>query len=161
VDASRRLSQLRWFCFRYVVVRRIIRTMATMSVNQAAAALGVGRDTIYRRVRAGQLSSHRDAHGRLRVDLDAGVSEHTSQDATQLQTMLDAERRINTALTTQVQQLTTQLTASVEAEHELRVLVLRLLPAPEQPQERKSHDGTFSQQPEERRSWWRLLFRGP
>jgi excisionase family DNA binding protein len=55
----------------------------TMTATQAAAVLGVSADTLRRRVRRGELTAHRDRHGRLLVTVPSTVQADAGTDHTE------------------------------------------------------------------------------
>jgi hypothetical protein len=144
--------------------------MADCTLAEAATTLGVSVETTRRRVKRGQLASHHDDDGRLRIHL-ADTARHppvngqapASQDAShRLPDDSQPSRELVDTLQATITEQRVELEARRREVQELHVLLERAqrlaLPAPTsfQPGEKldtdpKSHDATLP------RPWWAAL----
>lgn len=154
--------------------------MAELGATEAAAALGISRDTVYRRVKEGTLESTTDALGRMRVIVDDEVAvelvgrrlddDTTGQELQQARAALalvEVERDGLLQQTGDLRQavatLTSELVARREAERELRVLVQQAqqrIPSPTPPTSGMSDAdgavaGASAPLMDQPRRWWR------
>ncbi len=137
-----------------------------LTVPEAAEALGISQDAVYKRVERNKIRYERDQDGRLYVYVDPSTTSRSKSSDNQTD-------RYIVSLEDQVEYLRGQLEAERGASAELRRIVAGLVqrvPELEPPTDERGSPETASEEPdkgapppptgEERRSWWRRLF-GP
>ena len=139
--------------------------MAQLSASQAAAALGVSRDTVYRRIKDGSLETVTSGSGRLQIIVDDETAVElvgrVASDKNVSRDLSQAQREI-VLLTSQIEDLRSirdvlnaELAARREGEQQLRALLLQAqqrIPALPAASDVALSDGSATQKP--RRSWF-------
>ena len=139
--------------------------MAQLSASQAAAALGVSRDTVYRRIKDGSLETVTSGSGRLQIIVDDETAVElvgrVASDKNVSRDLSQAQREI-VLLTSQIEDLRSirdvlnaELAARREGEQQLRALLLQAQQRiPELPaaSDVALSDGSATQKP--RRRWF-------
>jgi excisionase family DNA binding protein len=139
--------------------------MAELSASQAAAALGVSRDTVYRRIKDGSLETVTSGNGRLKVLVEEATAVElmgrVAGDNNVARELAQAQREI-VLLGSQIEDLRSirdvlndELAARREGEQQLRALLLQAqqrIPALHAPSDVASSDGAATQP--SRRRWF-------
>jgi excisionase family DNA binding protein len=144
--------------------------MQDITIADAAHRLGVSDDTVRRRVKAGDLTARRDAHGRvwIRMEAEPAAATPTESSATAPRTpgsdhdvLLSTITAERDRLAEHVRFLAEQLDRSTRAQSELRELLAReqqrtlALPAPAEQPPQDAVQTAVQHAP-----WWRRIFRG-
>ena len=132
-----------------------------MTVPEAADALGITRDAVYKRIERGKIEHERMADGRVYVYVE---ESETSQG----QNVQSESGALTSALEARIESLERQLEAERGSSAELRRLLaaaLERIPpqleAPSEPRaETATEEGEKAPPDTERRNWWRRLFGG-
>jgi excisionase family DNA binding protein len=138
-----------------------------MTVSEAADALGITRDAVYKRVERNKIRHERDADGQLYVYVE-------KSETGQRQNVQSESGALTSALESRIESLERQLEAERGSSAELRRLLAaaleRIPPQLEAPSEETPSETRESPVPktegepptpeEPRRPWWRRVFGG-
>jgi len=128
-----------------------------MTVSEAAAALGISRDAVYKRIERNKIDHERDADGQLYVYVDKSATG-------QRQNVQSESGALTSALEDRIESLERQLEAERGSSAELRRLLAvaleRIPPQLEAPSEPREAPETATETAEgvERVPWWRRWF---
>ena len=143
-----------------------------LTVPEAAEALGISQDAVYKRVERNKIVHERDADGRVYVYVDRAQTSQSMSTDSQSDT---SENRYIASLEDQVRYLRDQLERAEQRDRENRRLLaaaLERIPEleapPDTPPESPRSPDTGSEDmgrpepppTEQRPSWWHRLFRG-
>jgi len=149
-----------------------------LTVQEAAARLGVKEDAVRKRMQRGSLA-HEKEDGRVYVYLD--VTQDTTQDASHPQAQVEGNGQLVEELRDQVRYLRVQLDEERESRRRADTIIAQLsqansalarrvpeLEAPASPEPRDApetgageaerHEDPFTEEPRPERSWWRRWF---
>jgi excisionase family DNA binding protein len=132
-----------------------------MTVSEAAVALGISRDAVYKRIERNKIDHERDADGQLYVYVDKSATG-------QRQNVQSESGALTSALEDRIESLERQLEAERGSSAELRRLLAaaleRIPPQLEAPSEPREAPETATETAEgtaegvERVPWWRRWF---
>ena len=132
-----------------------------MTVSEAAVALGISRDAVYKRIERNKIDHERDADGQLYVYVDKSATG-------QRQNVQSESGALTSALEDRIESLERQLEAERGSSAELRRLLAaaleRIPPQLEAPSEPRQAPETATETAEgtaegvERVPWWRRWF---
>jgi excisionase family DNA binding protein len=135
-----------------------------MSVSEAAEALGITRDAVYKRVERNKIRHDKDADGQLYVYVEKSATS-------QRQNVQSEHSALKSALESRIESLERQLEAERGSSSELRRLLAaaleRIPPQLEAPQTSEDAPGAHADEPvreeeprpEENVPWWRRILK--